>query len=232
MPCLTRGWNPLAALKGLRTLDLWQTPRERRGAGAPPFGTPTPRVDTGLALDRALRNPSSYHLSRRTRAPSGSFDGAIAYSPPHQNRLYMHTTGSLHCGSVPGKSGARMPELEPRVIDISFATFLRGLGATPSPGPGGDCGSGCWCSCSRRSWPWLWTPRCAGSRRVACADLDGVLLLAFCLVLVLAVFVAVSGASIAEQTRVLGSRVGEFRQEVMTRIPERCSRLVRRWPIR
>jgi predicted PurR-regulated permease PerM len=37
---------------------------------------------------------------------------------------------------------------------------------------------------------------------------------------VLATFIAASGASIAEQTRVLGNRIGEFRQEVMTRIPK------------
>jgi predicted PurR-regulated permease PerM len=47
----------------------------------------------------------------------------------------------------------------------------------------------------------------------------GALLIMALLVLLLAGFIAASGASIAEQTRVLGSRVGEFRDAVMTRIP-------------
>ena len=106
-----------------------------------------------------------------------------------------------------------------RVIDISFATFLRALGAIAL--------AWLWF----RLWQWVLVFVLAAFLAVA---LDpavrwlqtrgvrrsyGALLIAFCLVLVLAVFIALAGASIAEQTRVLGSRVGEFRQEVMTRIP-------------
>jgi predicted PurR-regulated permease PerM len=107
-----------------------------------------------------------------------------------------------------------------RVIDISSATFLRALGAIAL--------AWVWF----RLWQWVLVFVLAAFLAVA---LDpavqwlekrglrrsyGALLIASCLVLVLAGFIAVSGASIAEQTRVLGNRVGEFRQAVMTRIPK------------
>jgi predicted PurR-regulated permease PerM len=107
----------------------------------------------------------------------------------------------------------------PRVIDVSFATFLRALAAIAL--------AVIWWTL----WQWLLVFVLAAFLAVA---LDpavqwletrgvrrtyGALVIMALLVLLLAGFIAVSGASIAEQTRVLGSRVGEFRDAVMTRLP-------------
>jgi predicted PurR-regulated permease PerM len=107
-----------------------------------------------------------------------------------------------------------------RVIDISFATFLRALGAVAL--------AWAWW----RLWQWVLVfvlaaciaialdPAVQWLERRGLRRSNGALLVALSLMLVLAGFIAVSGASIAEQTRVLGNRVGEFRHAVMTRIPK------------
>jgi predicted PurR-regulated permease PerM len=121
---------------------------------------------------------------------------------------------------VPGARGlSRALRSQSRVIDISFATFLRALGAVALV----------WVWW--RLWQWLLVFLLAAFIAIA---LDpavlwlekrgvrrsyGALLVAFSLVLVLAIFIAAAGASIAEQTRLLGDRVGEFRQAVLARIP-------------
>src|SRR5688572_16682036 len=106
-----------------------------------------------------------------------------------------------------------------RVIDVSFATFLRALGAIAL--------AWAWW----RLWQWVLVFVLAAFLAVALdpavqwLEKRGVrrsyaaLLIALLLVLVLAGFIGASAASIAEQTRVLGNRVGEFRQAVVTRIP-------------
>src|SRR5918994_831935 len=98
-------------------------------------------------------------------------------------------------------------ESRSRVVDVSFATFLRALGALALV----------WVWW--RLWQWMLVFVLAAFVAIA---LDpsvrwletrglrrsyGALLLAFALVLALAVFIGVSGASIAEQTRLLGDRV-------------------------
>jgi predicted PurR-regulated permease PerM len=106
-----------------------------------------------------------------------------------------------------------------RVIDISFSTFLRALGAVAL--------AWAWW----RLWQWVlvfvlaaflaialdpavqWLEK-RGLRRAYGAVLIGLLL-----VLLLAGFIGVSGASIAQQTSVVGNRLGEFRHTVMSRIP-------------
>jgi predicted PurR-regulated permease PerM len=107
-----------------------------------------------------------------------------------------------------------------RVIDVSFATFMRALGAIAL--------AWMWF----RLWQWVLVFVLAAFLAVA---LDpavrwlekrgvrrayGALLIALCLVLVVAGFIVASGASIAEQTRVLGDRIDEFRQTVLTRVPK------------
>jgi predicted PurR-regulated permease PerM len=111
-------------------------------------------------------------------------------------------------------------ESRSRVVDVSFTTFLRALGAVALV----------WLWW--RLWQWVLVFMLAAFLAVA---LDpavqwlekrgvrrtyGTLLIAFSLVLVVAAFIVASGASIAEQTRVLGNRIGEFRQTVLTRIPK------------
>jgi predicted PurR-regulated permease PerM len=106
-----------------------------------------------------------------------------------------------------------------RVVGISFATFLRALGALAL--------AWAWW----QLWQWVlvfvlgafvavaldpavqWLER-RGVRRPYGAMLIGLLL-----VVLIAGFVAASGASIAQQTRVLGNRVAEFRDSLMARIP-------------
>jgi predicted PurR-regulated permease PerM len=107
----------------------------------------------------------------------------------------------------------------PRVIDVSFASFLRALAVIAV--------AAIWWTL----WQWLlvfvlgaflavaldpavqWLEK-RGVRRTY-----GTVVIVALLVLLIVGFIAASGASIAEQTRVLGSRVGEFRDAVMTRLP-------------
>jgi predicted PurR-regulated permease PerM len=107
-----------------------------------------------------------------------------------------------------------------RVVDVSFATFLRALGAVALV----------WVWF--RLWQWVLVFVLAAFLAVALEPAVqwlekrgvrrsyGALLIALCLVLVVAGFVVASGASIVEQTRVLGNRIGEFRQTVSARIPK------------
>ena len=106
-----------------------------------------------------------------------------------------------------------------RVIDISFATFLRAAGAIALV----------WVWW--RLWQWVLVFVLAAFLAVA---LDPVvqwleqrrlrrpyaaLLIGLLLVLLLVGFIAVSGASIADQARMVGKRVDEFRHTLMARIP-------------
>ena len=107
----------------------------------------------------------------------------------------------------------------PRLIDVSFATFLRALAAIAL--------AWVWW----RLWQWLlvfvlaaflavaldpvvqWLEK-RGLRRSYGAPLLGVLL-----VLMVAGFIGAGGAALAEETRILASRLGEFREGMASRLP-------------
>jgi predicted PurR-regulated permease PerM len=105
------------------------------------------------------------------------------------------------------------------LVDVRFATFLRALGAIAL--------AWVWW----RLWRWLLVfvlaaflavaldPAVQWLERRGLRRSYGAPLLMMVLVLILIGFVGVAGASLAQDTRVLATRLGEFRDTVMSRIP-------------